>query len=147
MNKNFRNYPRKADIDAHGVDLLNAKGVVTDNYGTYTAARYVTYSIDKGNTEKLNNHSALRRERDAIIARNALAELTYRDVMQMYDNIAAHNATHPDNPIPQIHKPKPPVLEEVPDLKKTVRMDSIPMLYWYDVGKAPIPADTEVEAK
>ena len=147
MNKNFRNYPRKADIDAHGVDLLTVKNVVIDNYGTYTAARYVTYSIDKGNTEKLNNHSVSRRERDAIIARNDLAERTYRDVMQMYDNIAAHNEAHPDNPIPQIHMPKPPVLEKVPDLKKTVRMDSIPMRRWYVVGKAPIPADTEVEAK
>lgn len=138
MNTNFKNYPRKAEIDAHGVDLINYKGEVVDNYGTYTGARYYSYKVSQGNHEKAIAHAENRRAHDAAEEANGFALRAYHDALAMYERIKAHNAAHPDKPIPQIHKPTEPKLLEVPELHKQARKDGLPMLRWYEVGKAPI---------
>lgn len=138
MNKNFKSYPRKSEIDTHGVDLVNYKGEVVDNYSTYTASRYTAYCVSKDNTARKHEHAAIRREYDRIKAENDFAIHAYNDACAMYDKIAAHNAAHPDDPIPQNRKPIKPKLKELPELHKPPRMNGLPMLRWYEVGKAPI---------
>ena len=141
MNTNYKNYPRKADIDAHGIDLVDYKGKVKENIGSYTMARYATYKVGKENAAKVQAHAQTRRDYDRIKTENDFKMRQYQDRMDLRDRIAAHNEAHPENPMPMPSMPKYPKLKELPELKKQGRLAAIPMLRWFMPGKAPV-ADT-----
>lgn len=138
MNKNFKNFPRKSDIDTHGVDLLGYKGQVVDNCGSYHMALYQNFKIDEANSKKIADWADERRVFNAIKEANDYKLREFNDRLAFYEKIAAYNSMHPDNPIPMPKKPYPPKLTPLPELKKPPRMASIHRLRWYGKDKAPI---------
>ena len=98
MNKNFKNYPAPAEIDAHGVDCIHpTTHKIVANYATYWQARDFCDSIAEENAAKKRAYLAACKHRSDIIHANMTRD--------KYHQL----------PIPEM--PKKPRLTAVPTLR------------------------------
>ena len=85
--------------------------------------------------ENYRTYWQARDARDSIVEDNAKKKRDYEAACKYRSDIIHENTTR--DLLHQI---------PVPDMPKKPRLTAVPTLKWYEPGKAPVPADTEVAA-